>query len=462
LAIADQSTAYYQPVIQPGRTAFLAAVCVAAAVRLWLGPHVIDDAYITFRYSDRIAAGLGFTYNDGQHVLGTTSPLFALLLAVASRAHLPLSAVALAISILADSASILLGAAMLQRAGWQLSALVYALFVAGWPMFLRYSVSGLETSLYVALLLAALYLMERERPVALGVTLAALVLCRIDGGLMAFICALAICRRPTAYVTYAAAAVTIAPWVIFTLWYFHSPVPASVQAKAHMRSTIGGAAAIFGAFFMSGPYRVLSLLALPGAVAAARSSSAGLRMGLLWWGAYVVLFIVTGAFGPYPWYVVPLLPVYFMALALTIEIAIRRAVSSSLQPIASLAAVAIIVVGIGVRLPVLQRTLDDWGTREAAYREVAERVVDPHDCVLAATEIGALGYFYRGPILDLMGLVSPQSVGRPISQSIAAATPCWIVSYSDLLGMTTIPAGYRLRYSRVFNPSRSLLVFERR
>jgi hypothetical protein len=175
-----------------------------------------------------------------------------------------------------------------------------------------------------------------------------------------------------------------------------------------------------------------------------------------------VLFIVTGAFGPYPWYVVPLLPIYFMALALTIEIAVRRFLSSSLQRIAPVAVVAIVVVGLGVRLPVLRRTLDDWGLREAAYRDVAEHVVDPRDCVLAATEIGTLGYFYRGPILDLMGLVSPQSVGRPISQSIAAAAPCWIVSYSDLLGTTVIPPGYHLLYSRVFNPSRSLLVFERR
>jgi hypothetical protein len=449
-------------VIQPGRAGLLAAVCVAAAVRLWLGPHVIDDAYITFRYSDRIAAGLGFTYNDGQHVLGTTSPLFALLLAAAARAHVPLAAVALALSIAADTASILLGAAFLRRAGGELAAILYALLLAGWPMFVRYAVSGLETSLYVALLLAALYLMERERPVALGVTLAALVLCRIDGGLMAFICALAICRRPTAYATYMAACVAIAPWLIFTLWYFHSPVPASVQAKAQMRSTIGGAATIFGTFFLSGPYRVFSLLALPGGVAGARSSSAGMRVGLLWWVAYAALFIVTGAFGPYPWYLVPLLPVYFMALALTIELAVRRVFSSALQPMASLTIVTVVVIGLGVRLPAHRRTLDDWGAREAAYRDVAERVVDRRDCVLAATEIGAVGYFYRGPILDLMGLVSPQSVGRPIAQSIATATPCWIVSYSDLLGTGTAPSGYRLRYSRVFNPSRSLLVFERR
>jgi hypothetical protein len=451
------------PVNQPGRAALLAIVCVAAAVRLWLGPHTIDDAYITFRYSVRIAAGLGFTYNDGQHVLGTTSPLLALLLAPAARAHVPLSAVALALSMLADAASILLGAALLRKAGWHLAAILYGLLVAGWPMFLSYAVSGLETSLYVALLLGALYLIERERPLALGLTLAALILCRIDGGLMAFICALAIVRRPTAYVTYAAAFVALAPWLIFTLWYFHSLVPASVQAKAHMRSTIGVAAAIFGTFFLSGPYRLLSLLALPGVVAGARSSSAGLRVGLSWWAAYVVLFIVTGAFGPYPWYLVPLLPVYFMALALTIEIAVRRFLSSPVRPIASLAIVAIVVAGLGARLPAHRRTLEEWDTtREAAYRDVAERVVDRHDCVLAATEIGTLGYFYRGPILDLMGLVTPQSVGRPISESIVVAAPCWIVSYSDLLGTTTTPSGYRLRYSRVFNPSRSLLVFERR
>ncbi|MEW6744895.1 MAG: hypothetical protein AB1486_19240 [Planctomycetota bacterium] len=41
-----------------------------------------DDAFITFQYSKQLARGSGFVFNPGERVLGTTTPLFALLGAV--------------------------------------------------------------------------------------------------------------------------------------------------------------------------------------------------------------------------------------------------------------------------------------------------------------------------------------------------------------------------------------------
>jgi len=54
----------------------LVLIGVALAVRLLAGPRTIDDAYITFRYARNLADGLGFVYNPGQQVLGTTTPLY--------------------------------------------------------------------------------------------------------------------------------------------------------------------------------------------------------------------------------------------------------------------------------------------------------------------------------------------------------------------------------------------------
>ncbi len=45
---------------------------------LWLRfhqpPNTVDDAYTTFRYARNLVNGLGFVYNPGEHVLGTTTP----------------------------------------------------------------------------------------------------------------------------------------------------------------------------------------------------------------------------------------------------------------------------------------------------------------------------------------------------------------------------------------------------
>ena len=58
------------------------AALIRTAVGLWLGFRPFDDTYITFRYSLNLASGYGFVYNLGEPVLGTTAPLWAMVLAL--------------------------------------------------------------------------------------------------------------------------------------------------------------------------------------------------------------------------------------------------------------------------------------------------------------------------------------------------------------------------------------------
>jgi hypothetical protein len=71
------------------RLAFAALVSVGVIFLVWLRlhqpPNTVDDAYITFRYARNIASGVGFVYNAGERVLGTTTPAYTLLLAALSR-----------------------------------------------------------------------------------------------------------------------------------------------------------------------------------------------------------------------------------------------------------------------------------------------------------------------------------------------------------------------------------------
>src|SRR5258707_567736 len=46
--------------------------------------NTYDDAFITYRYSFNLASGHGFVYNIGEHQLGTSAPLFGLLLGILS------------------------------------------------------------------------------------------------------------------------------------------------------------------------------------------------------------------------------------------------------------------------------------------------------------------------------------------------------------------------------------------
>ena len=53
---------------------FLSAV-LARVVFHHITGFIADDAFITFRYARNLAAGLGFVYNQGEPVMGTSTPL---------------------------------------------------------------------------------------------------------------------------------------------------------------------------------------------------------------------------------------------------------------------------------------------------------------------------------------------------------------------------------------------------
>ena len=87
-------------------------VLLALAARLIPGARTIDDAYITFRYARNILAGLGFVYNPGQTVMGTTTPLYTLLMVMlgflTGGTQAPFPLLALFVNTIADTLTCLL------------------------------------------------------------------------------------------------------------------------------------------------------------------------------------------------------------------------------------------------------------------------------------------------------------------------------------------------------------------
>src|SRR5713226_7338552 len=63
--------------------AFAIIVAGVGARLAWLAftNFTFEDAFITFQFARRLAAGEGFVYNSGEPIYGTTTPLFALLVA---------------------------------------------------------------------------------------------------------------------------------------------------------------------------------------------------------------------------------------------------------------------------------------------------------------------------------------------------------------------------------------------
>ena len=135
---------------------FLAALLTVFGLRAFWD-YTIDDAFITFRYSHHLASGAGLVWNPGEApVEGYTNFALMLLLAGADWLGLPLVAVAKGVGV----ACLLLTALLIFRHVHQQTADEAATFVALFaflaflPVYVH-AVAGLETMLYVALLLWA-------------------------------------------------------------------------------------------------------------------------------------------------------------------------------------------------------------------------------------------------------------------------------------------------------------------
>jgi hypothetical protein len=129
-----------------------------------LFPLTVDDAYISFRYSDNLARGHGLVWNIGQDpVEGYTNFLWVLLGASVVKLGLPLP---LSMKTLSIGLSIL----TLMFMYWTTRLLsphgtyqvMPTLLLGSTPAFALWSVAGMETTLYICLMSVSLYLFLRE------------------------------------------------------------------------------------------------------------------------------------------------------------------------------------------------------------------------------------------------------------------------------------------------------------
>jgi len=445
----------------------VAIVLLAVVARLLPGPRTIDDAYITFRYARNILAGNGFVFNPGEHVLGTTTPLFAGLLAAlgwffgGEQAPFPIIANLLnaAFDGLTCLLWILIGRRLrLRLAGWG-TALVWAIA----PYSVTFAIGGLETSLVVLLLSGIIYLH--------------LVGKRF---LMAFFAPLALLTRPDALILLGPIALdrlvqrlkekkgtnlveTLRPlgleliiflvpvflWIVPATIYFGSPLPHSIAAKSLAYHLPGYAALVrllqhyatpfqeqltFGQSWIAVGLILYPFLYLVGARQAWKNEPCSWPAAVYPW-LYFSVFAVANPL-IFRWYLTPPLPFTISSSwsgsKRSLESCCKRSARTdtpydknhvrgsfhnrvgigSAHPNRAQPAGLDSPSDHGLSRPAPQMA---WYQLELLYRQAADSLaaedlangLDPP--VLAAGDVGVLGYFTRMRILDTVGLNSPQS-----------------------------------------------------
>lgn len=376
--------------------------------------YTADDALITFRYAENLASGQGFVYNPGERILGTTTPLFTLLLAFLLRLKLSVFTAAFLISSVSDLFSARALLALFKERRPPLAFLPALIFLFN-PETLRWSLSGMETQLYVAFILNALVDSSRERWKRAFVLGALATLTRIDGS--AVLGSLIVCYiirfRKFPVKESLLAGACLLPWILFALIYFGSPIPNSAGAKWALAGghLLASGWEIFAKGFLHlHTYGLLFfLLAIYGTVKMIRDTR-GLAIAIWTWG-YAISYTFAG--GPmHAWYYAPFYAGYLILIfngifALQDRVALlHRQSSNNLGMVLTMIIILLLSYRESVMIAEEQRHLDAVNKATGIWLQQNT----PVDADVAIKDIGSIGYYSKRSVLDLAGLVSPQCI----------------------------------------------------
>jgi arabinofuranosyltransferase len=404
----------------------------------------LDDAWIHLHFARNIAEGAGFSFNPGTPMAGSTAPLWTLLLAAGAFVTTPAAAMAKILGVVAT-----LGAALLiRRASLAWGAHRYAALLAAvaflWTGPVAWgALSGMEVSLAALLVVAALLAHARAGAIAAAVFAALAVLARPEALLLVPFLVLGRPLTVGRVATFAIVSlVVLAPAALFSLWTAGTLYPATATAKVEggLVGWLGGVGEPAALTWVVRPWTFLTewagwltmthwLLALalaPTLIVVWRR--AGRPLGV------VALTLVAHPLGmallaPYRGpafqegrYSIHLLPLALVVLAVGASALLVHEGADEAPTagppadragrVAGAVAIAWLVLALVALVPAATRY--GWAVQNINAMQVhLGRWVDTHlpkTARLAVNDIGAIAFFSRRDIIDLMGLVTPDIV----------------------------------------------------
>jgi hypothetical protein len=408
-----------------------------ATVLMWpIRGYLTDDTFIHLQYARHLADGSGLVFNVGERVYGCTSPLWVTLLADGMLLGLDGLSVARAIGFVSTLLSVGLFLQLLRRTVNDPAIRAIGTVVwAGHAWMIRWSLSGMETPLAVALTLAGFVAFTEgrqwgARPVRTGALWALAALTRPEAGLLLLLWGAALLidteTRDSLRRLVAGAlppAIIYGSWLLFARFYFGTFWPQTLVAKSvgsqSMATHLDNAwrqVRVFGA-----TDGVLLLALFVGMVGAARWRAVrpSAQRFIPWaWALGLPILYVTRGVPVLSRYVVPLMPVTAWLAWRAVErwwmgdqptpARRRRGLVLASALGALVLAQNLIVYRTAVLpqvrtfTPALEGSLARWGRWFHDHT--------PADAVIATPDIGAIGWFSERRVVDLAGLVTPEMV----------------------------------------------------
>ena len=409
----------------------------------------VDDAYISYRYANNFADGLGLVFNRGERVEGYTNLLWVLLVSLGVK-----------LGFVADRFGY--GLAMASSIGLLVATWVYAktllpanrewlaplapLILLASNAFAMWSTSGLESPLFALLAVCGFIATHKGRRDLVVLCCILAVLTRPDGVLLAAILLgipllQALFRqrlRVLRWEYWRDCVICAAALGVLTLWrfyYYGEVVPNTFYAKVGGVPMAAGFTYIWeflldGAIFLVPPFIIAAVYAR------------GLLLEALFFALVLVYCIaVTGDVFPFSRFFLPVIPLLAGTATLGIAAAAPRSrILAAFCVLCTVGSAVWYVYGptmgrYNLQLDFKQSTLlspakraQAKSSRNVSSLEMVRNNVsylktqlDP-DAVVAALAIGRLGYLVENPVLDVLGLTD-----KTISHSRQQIESSWVV-----------------------------------
>ena len=375
-----------------------------------------DDAFITYKYVDNLIAGKGFVYNEGERVLGTTSPLYALILSlfgVVGGDYIFLGK--LFCIILSSLGCCILYLILYEEispevglAGGLLSALSQHLVI--------WSASGLETGFSIFLGLFSILLYKKSKYIYAGILLGLAILTRVDNGILAFVVVLYYIwiNRKIPWTFLLSSAIVLIPWLVFSYSYYGTLIPNSVIAKFSVykgTSEVTSLITKLGVFFGKPDKILFSLLVLLGIIKI-KDIKKTITILYAWSGLHLISILISEGY-IFEWYYAPIMPGY-AALAAVGVVELCRKASSKVrieEKKLFIFALCFLVLLLSARLYYQNNNYKRYQrTMEEVHKSIGIWLNDTslENETILASDIGYMGFYSKRKLIDWMGLISPE------------------------------------------------------
>lgn len=382
-------------------------------------PFTYEDAYITFRYAENFANGFGLVYNIGENVYGTTTPLYALILASFYYAGISCVVSSLIINLISEAITSLIVYKILKDYSKNLSAVFVSLLYVFSPSNISWSIQGMETVFFTALIAIAFYSLYRKNYFFALLFAFLSAITRIDGLSVVFIVSVF-----TAYEKRIASfRIILVPFLMFIVWllflysYYGNFLPNSMLAKlilysGHNPSIFPGLNLILSKYLLAGYYTssIVSLLFMVGVFLSATRIHSLLPLST-WFFVYygALIFSRTSIHG---WYLIPPLFVFTILSGIGIIFLFNKILlllKSRARTLNTILLFSILIFSSLMLVIKVKQIHFEWLYERNVRIPVGQylNLHTPENSTVFLEPIGVIGYFSERYIYDDAALISP-------------------------------------------------------